>query len=82
MDMANVSKWAEKKKLAFTTYTDLSQKNEVYELTAKEIGRINETIPKITRVKRFVILYKELDADDDELTRTGKVRRSIERKKN
>jgi len=77
MDMANVGKWAEKKKLAFTTYTDLSQKSDVYELVAKEIRRINETIPKVTRIKRFVILYKELDADDDELTRTGKVRRLV-----
>ena len=77
MDMANVGKWAENHRLAYTTYTDLSQKKEVYELIEEEIVRINASLPKAIRIKRFVMLYKELDADDDELTRTGKIRRAV-----
>ncbi|MDY6852635.1 MAG: AMP-binding protein, partial [Thermodesulfobacteriota bacterium] len=59
MDMANVGKWAENHRLAYTTYTDLSQKKEVYELIAEEIVRINASLPKAIRIKRFVMLYKE-----------------------
>ncbi|MBW2615142.1 MAG: AMP-binding protein [Deltaproteobacteria bacterium] len=77
MDMANMGKWAENNKLTYTTYTDLSQKPEVYDVIAKEIAVINKSLPKVARVKRFVMLYKELDADDDELTRTRKLRRSV-----
>lgn len=77
MDMANVGKWAENHKLTYTTFTDLSQKKEVYDLITEEIGRINQSLPRIARVKRFVMMYKELDADDDEMTRTRKLRRSF-----
>jgi long-chain acyl-CoA synthetase len=77
MDMANMGKWAENHKLTFTTFTDLSQKPEVYDLIAAEIQRINLSLPKVARVKRFVMLYKELDADDDEMTRTRKLRRGF-----
>lgn len=77
MDMANMGKWAENRKMTFTTFTDLSQKPEVYELIAEEIRRINQSLPKVARVKRFVMLYKELDADDDEMTRTRKLRRGF-----
>jgi long-chain acyl-CoA synthetase len=49
----------------------------VLELLAKEVGKVNATLPESTRIKRFVLLYKELDADDDELTRTRKVRRAF-----
>lgn len=77
MDMANVGKWAENQKLTYTTFTDLSQKKEVYDLISEEIERINQSLPKIARVKRFVMMYKELDADDDEMTRTRKLRRSF-----
>ncbi len=77
MDMANVGKWAENKKITFTTYTDLSQKDEVYELIAQEIAKVNLTLPKAAQVKRFVMLHKELDADDEEMTRTRKVRRAF-----
>lgn len=77
MDMANMGKWAENNKQTYTTFTDLSQKKEVYDLIAGEIGRINLSLPKIARVKRFVMMYKELDADDEELTRTRKLRRSF-----
>lgn len=77
MDMGNMGKWAENRKLTFTTFTDLSQKAEVYELIASEIQRINRSLPKIARVKRFVMMVKELDADDDEMTRTRKLRRGF-----
>lgn len=77
MDMANMGKWAENHKMTYTTFTDLSQKKEVYDLIAEEIGRINRSLPKIARVRRFVMMYKELDADDEELTRTRKLRRSF-----
>ncbi len=77
IDMANVGKWAENNQLAYTTFTDLSQKKPVYDLIAEEVKKANETLPKVAKVNRFVLLYKELDADDDELTRTRKVRRKF-----
>jgi long-chain acyl-CoA synthetase len=77
MDLCNTGKWAETRKLTFTTFTDLSQKPEVYERITEEIGRINQSLPKVARVKRFVMMYKELDADDDEMTRTRKLRRDF-----
>jgi long-chain acyl-CoA synthetase len=77
MDMGNVGKWAESSKITYTTYTDLSQKLEVYELIAGEVAKINTSLPKAAQVKKFVMLHKELDADDDEMTRTRKVRRSF-----
>jgi long-chain acyl-CoA synthetase len=77
IDYPNVGKWAEGRRLSYTTYTDLAAKPEVLELLAKEVEKVNATLPETTRVKRFVPLYKELDADDDELTRTRKVRRSF-----
>lgn len=77
MDLGNMGKWGENRKLTFTTFTDLSQKPEVYELIAEEIRQINRSLPKVARVKRFVMLYKELDADDDEMTRTRKLRRDF-----
>jgi long-chain acyl-CoA synthetase len=77
MDMGNVGKWAESNKITYTTYTDLSQKDDVYELVAGEVAKINASLPKAAQVKKFVMLHKELDADDDEMTRTRKVRRSF-----
>ena len=77
IDMGNVGKWAESNQIPYTTFTDLSQKEEVYDLIAEEVGKTNESLPKVAKVKRFVLFYKELDADDDELTRTRKVRRKF-----
>jgi len=77
IDMGNVGKWAENNQIPYTTFTDLSQKDEIYDLIAKEVAKTNESLPKVAKVKRFVLLYKELDADDDELTRTRKVRRKF-----
>ena len=77
VDAANVGKWAESRQIAYTTFTDLSQKKETYELIAQEVAKTNRSLPKVAKVKRFVLLYKELDADDEELTRTRKVRRKF-----
>lgn len=77
VDPQTVGKWAEDNRLAYTTYIDLSQKPQVAELIRKEIRNVNEGLPEHLRLKRFVLLYKLLDADDDELTRTGKVRRKF-----
>ena len=72
-----VSKWAEKRRIGFTTYSDLATKPEVYALIRDEIASINAKLPEAQRIRRFLLLYKELDADDGELTRTRKVRRSV-----
>jgi long-chain acyl-CoA synthetase len=77
IDMANVGKWAENHQLAYTTYTDLAQKPEVYALVGRDVARTNADLPQAARIKRYLLLHKELDADDAELTRTRKVRRSF-----
>jgi long-chain acyl-CoA synthetase len=77
IDMANVGKWAETHGVAYTTYTDLAQKPQVYELIARDVRRVNAELPAVARVRRFVLLHKELDADDEEVTRTRKVRRTV-----
>jgi long-chain acyl-CoA synthetase len=75
IDPETVGTWAEKNHLSYTTYTDLAQKAEVYDLVADAVARANEDLPESVRVRRFVLLHKQLDADDEELTRTRKVRR-------
>ncbi|HEX6304612.1 MAG TPA: long-chain fatty acid--CoA ligase [Anaerolineales bacterium] len=77
IDFANVGKWAEDNQLGYTTYTDLSQKQEVYELVRDHVEQANMDLPPAARIRRFLLLHKELDADDAELTRTRKVRRSL-----
>lgn len=75
IDMANVGKWAENRQIAYTTYTDLAQKPEVYALVGRDVARTNADLPAAARIQRYLLLHKELDADDAELTRTRKVRR-------
>jgi long-chain acyl-CoA synthetase len=77
IDMENVGKWAERRQTAYTTYTDLAQKAEVYALIAREVQRVNRDLDEAMQIKRYVLLHKELDADDEEITRTRKVRRSF-----
>ncbi len=72
-----VSQWAEKRRIAFTTYTDLASRPEVYDLIRREVETVNATLPPAQRIRKFLLLYKELDADDGELTRTRKVRRGV-----
>jgi long-chain acyl-CoA synthetase len=75
IDLGNVGNWAEDRMIPYTTYMDLSQQQAVEELILKEVIAVNEQLPEVMKIKKFVLLYKLLDADDEELTRTGKVRR-------
>jgi long-chain acyl-CoA synthetase len=77
IDMRSVGNWAENRSIAYTTYQDLSQKEEVLDLIGREIQKVNQDLPEGARIRTFVILHKELDADDEELTRTRKLRRSF-----
>ncbi|MEJ2486239.1 MAG: AMP-binding protein [Anaerolineales bacterium] len=77
IDFANVGKWAENHQIAYTTYTDLAQKDQVYQLVRQYIETANADLPPAAQIRRFLLLHKELDADDAELTRTRKVRRTL-----
>lgn len=77
IDMNVVSRWAEERKLAFSTFTDLSQKREVADLVRAEIERVNRFLPEASRIRRFANFPKELDPDEGELTRTRKLRREF-----
>jgi len=77
IDLDNVGKWAEARGLAYTTFADLSQKNEVVELIKTEIEKVNRTLPEEARLKKFLNMPKEFDADEAELTRTRKLRRAF-----
>jgi long-chain acyl-CoA synthetase len=72
-----VSKWAETNRVGFTTYQNLAANPQVYDLLAGEVEKVNASLPEAQRIQRFLLLYKELDPDDGELTRTRKVRRNI-----
>src|SRR5438445_221059 len=80
IDLAAVGSWAERRNIAYTSYGDLAQKPDVYELIRGEVERVNASLAEDetlrgAQVKRFLILHKELDPDDEEITRTRKVRR-------
>jgi len=75
IDPDTVGNWAERRGIAYTSYMDLSQKAQVREMIRDEIRRGNETLPEGTRIRRFLLLTKDLEADDAEITRTRKVRR-------
>jgi long-chain acyl-CoA synthetase len=75
IDYGNTGKWAEKGGIAYTTFTDLAQKEPIYRLVREQVARTNVDLPDAARIRRFLLLHKELDADDAELTRTRKVRR-------
>ena len=77
IDLENVGNWAKKRGISFTTFQDLSQRTEVYELVRNEIRKICERFPENIRIKRFAILLKEFHPDDGELTRTRKIRRAF-----
>jgi len=77
IDPMTVGSWAEHERLSYTTYTDLAQKPEVYDLLADEVHRGNADLPDSIKVRRFLLLFKQLDPDDDEITRTRKVRRNV-----
>jgi len=80
IDLTAVGNWAERRSIAYTSYTDLSQKPEVYEVIEQEVERVNRSlledeVLKGAQIRKFLILHKELDPDDEEITRTRKVRR-------
>jgi len=75
IDPNTVGSWAERRGVAYTSYSDLSQKPEIRGLIREEIHRGNETLPEAQKIRRFLLLTKDLDADDAEMTRTRKVRR-------
>lgn len=77
IDYAVVGKWAEERHIAYTSYQELSQEPRVQELVRQALASVNRDLPDVARVRRFVNLYKEFDADDDELTRTRKLRRGF-----
>ena len=75
VDAGTIGTWAERRGVAYTSYADLSQRPEVRELIRDEVAKCNATLPDDLKVRRFLLLAKELDADDAEMTRTRKVRR-------
>ena len=82
IDLAAVGNWAERRNLAYTSYADLAQKPEVYDLVQQCVEQANaelaaDAMVADSQVRRFLVLHKELDPDDDELTRTRKVRRGF-----
>jgi long-chain acyl-CoA synthetase len=76
IDLGTVGNWAERRGLPYTSFMDLARKPEVASLILDEVGKVNATLPDTIRVQRILLLNKELDADDNEVTRTRKVRRS------
>jgi long-chain acyl-CoA synthetase len=82
IDVGSVGNWAERRGLAYSGYTDLAQKAEVYGLIRECVEQVNAELATEgglaeSQIHRFLILHKELDPDDDELTRTRKVRRGF-----
>jgi long-chain acyl-CoA synthetase len=75
IDLDTVGNWAERHNLAYTSFQDLSAKPEVRRLIGDEIAAINASLPAPARIRRFLLLNKEFDADDNEITRTRKIRR-------
>ncbi|WP_374412637.1 long-chain fatty acid--CoA ligase [Hydrogenophaga sp.] len=82
IDFEAVGNWAERRNLPYAGYTDLAQKPEVYELIKDCVEKVNADLSRDellagSQISRFLVLHKELDADDGELTRTNKVRRGF-----
>jgi len=75
IDLTTVGNWAERRNLAYTSFQDLSAKPEVRRLIGEEITEVNASLPDAARIRRFLLLNKEFDADDNEITRTRKIRR-------
>jgi long-chain acyl-CoA synthetase len=75
IDLNTVGNWAERRSLAYTSFMDLAQKPEVRGLIGDEIRKCNASLPEAARVRRYLLLVKDLEADDAEITRTRKLRR-------
>ncbi len=76
IDFDNVGKWATDRRIPYTNFKNLSQKEEVYDLVRAEVDRVNARFARVENVRKFLLLSKELDHDDDEMTATMKVRRA------
>ena len=81
IDLENVSNWAQNNKIAYTTYKSLATHPDVNKLIGKEIEEVNRHFSRVETIKKFKILEKELDPDDEELTATMKVKRAVIEKK-
>jgi long-chain acyl-CoA synthetase len=81
IDFAMVGKWAERNHIPYTTFVDLSQKKDVADLVRQDLERVNGYLPEQSRVAKFVLLHKEFDPDEAELTRTRKLRREFMEKR-
>jgi long-chain acyl-CoA synthetase len=77
IDKEPVGHWAEVRGISYMSYADLSQRPEVLELVGSAVQRVNATLPEGLKLRRFVSLHKEFDADDGEITRTRKLRRNV-----
>jgi long-chain acyl-CoA synthetase len=77
IDYDKVRRWAGQRRVAFTTFAELSQKPEVYELVKRDVEKINQALPQGARVRKYVNLHKDFDPDEAELTRTGNLRRAF-----
>ena len=77
LDYDVCGKWADERGINYTSYMELSQHKEIYDLVAGQVEQVNKDLPPAAKVHKFVMLYKEFDADDDELTRTRKLRRAF-----
>jgi long-chain acyl-CoA synthetase len=81
IDLENVSNWAQNNRLTYTTYKSLATHPEVHKLIGKEVEEVNKHFSRVETIKKFKILEKELDPDDEELTATMKVKRAVIEKK-
>lgn len=81
LETDNVADWAQDRSIAYTTYKSLAENDRVYELIQSEVDNVNKDLARVETIKKFTILNKELDQDDEELTATMKVRRSTIEKK-
>lgn len=86
IDQGAVGNWAERRSIAYTSYTDIAQKPQVYDLIYNEVIRVNKSLAEDeqlrgAQIRKYLILHKELDPDDEEITRTRKIRRGFIAKK-
>lgn len=77
IDYTVTGKWADENKINYTSYRELSQKPEVYELVKSQIKQVNSYLPEPAKIHRFTNMFKVFDADDEELTRTNKLKRAV-----
>ena len=85
IDPISVGNWAERNNVSYASYQELAAHPQVYDIVAKRVDELNRALAEepqmaASQVRRFLILHKELDADDGELTRTQKVRRILDRR--